>query len=51
MPHSSVSIHDAANYLTACMPSGALITDAAVYEQVKTFVDAAVYEQVKTFVR
>jgi len=38
MPHSSVSIHDAENYLTACMPSGALITDAAVYEQVKTFV-------------
>jgi len=38
MPHSSVSIHDAANYLTACMPNAALITDAAVFEQVKTFV-------------
>lgn len=38
MPHSSVSLHDAANFLTACMPNAALITDAAVYEQVKTFV-------------
>jgi len=38
VPQSSVAIHDAANYVTACMENAALITDAAVYEQVKTFV-------------
>lgn len=38
VPRTSVALHDAANYVTACMPNAALITDAAVYAQVKTFV-------------
>ena len=38
-PHESPSVWDAANFLTACMPNGELIRDAAVYQQVKGFVE------------
>lgn len=38
VPRTSVALWDAANYVSACMPNAALITDAAVYQQVRTFV-------------
>ncbi len=38
VPRASVSLWNVPNYLTACMPNAALITDGAVHEQVMAFV-------------
>ncbi len=38
VPRESVAVHDAANFLTACMPNADLIKDAAIYAQVREFV-------------
>ncbi len=38
VPHESVAVWDAANYITACMPNASLIKEAAIYAQVREFV-------------